>query len=80
MRAALSKLLDTFCKSSWCSSTLSQMAMMSVFFYTVGALALLIKRGDIAPLKWGAEIFGASYLTARSAGGQKADANGEPKP
>jgi hypothetical protein len=58
---------------SWRSSTLSQLAVLSVGCYLVGALYQAWKNKDIAGLKWAAEIFGAGYLASRKPG------NGEPK-
>lgn len=59
---------------SWQTSTLSQMAVVSVACYLLGALYVSYKTGDINSLKWAAELFGASYL----ARGSTKNGNGEP--
>ena len=66
---------------SWQTSTLSQLAIVSVGMYLLGALWLLWKGTPaeqalamLNPLKWSAEIFGASYLATRK------PTNGGPPP
>ncbi len=53
---------------SYRTSTLSQLALLTVCAYLGGALYVLVNQfpGDfLEPLKWAASVFGASYLTAR---------------
>lgn len=52
-------------RPSYLTSTLSQLAVVSVASYLLGALWVSFKTNDIASLKWAAEIFGAGYLAAR---------------
>lgn len=50
---------------SWTNSTLSQIAMMAASAYIIVASKIAWLTGDIAPLKWAAEMFAASYLSSR---------------
>lgn len=54
---------------SWCKSTLAQMAMASVSCYLVIAMKVAWVTGDLSGLWRAAEVFGASYLTARKMNG-----------
>lgn len=65
---------------SYHSSTLSQLAVASVGCYLVIAMWLSVKTGDISMLKWAAEVFGASYLTARGMNGRKPNGSEPLKP
>lgn len=65
---------------SWATSTLSQLAVASVACYLVGAGWVLVKTGDLAPLKWAAEVFAVSYLTARKTGNGATSAPEKPTP
>ena len=63
-------------KPSYFTSTLSQLAVASVGIYLLGCVAVLWKHVPpdqaealLKPLKWAAEVFGASYLVSRKNGG-----------
>ena len=64
-------------RPSYWSSTLSQIAIGSVFCYLVGALYVSYTTKDISSLKWAAEIFGAGYLASRRSGNGEGKPNGE---
>ena len=68
-------------KPRYQTSTLAQIATASVACYLIGAIYLTFRTGDLAGLKWAAEIFGAGYLAARPRiDGKKEDPNGHPAP
>ena len=73
MGSRLDKILkwlsDPANRPSYFSSSLSQVFVMSAFSYLIVAAKIALATGDMTHLKWGAEVFGVSYLTARKSNG-----------
>lgn len=61
-------LSDPSNRPSWMTSSLSQVFVLAAGFYLLVSAKIAWQTGDMAHLKWGAEVFGVSYLTARVAG------------